>query len=136
MSFIDVLMGFLPIIIYAAVTVVIIIIYKRKRKVKEEEYFRPFGEAEQIPGFYGGVQLPPPQLKQKTGYTAPVIGIVIGALFSINIIGIFVLVISLVVLASRVNFNKRVDSWNMLAMMKYDEYLRTHGNPQNGARDI
>ena len=122
----NILMGLLPLVLYAAITIVVIIIYRRTRRKKEEEYFKPLDEIECIHSDNNEERFATPlQLKQKVGYTAPIVGIVIGAVFSAFIIGIFVVIISLVVLVSRVNFNKRVDSWNAIAMMKYqDAYVQ------------
>ena len=95
-------MAFFPIILYATIAIVVSVIYTYRRIVKDEEFFKP----EHFP-----------QIKQRVSYTAPIVGLVVGGIFSILIIGLPVVAISLVVLTSRINFNKRVDLWNTQLLM-------------------
>ena len=102
------IMPFLPLIVYVAVPLVFIIIYTKKRKENDEEFFKI--EQRQVPL----------RLVHRVGYVGPIVGLVIGAVFCFFIVGIPVLVISIVVLLARINFNKQIDLWNVQVSMAYN----------------
>jgi predicted histidine transporter YuiF (NhaC family) len=113
-------MAVLPLIIYLAITIAIIIVYQKKRRQKDEEYFKPINKINDTSeiGFEDQRQAFP-QLKQKVGYVAPIVWLVIGAALTPWIFGLCIVAISLVVLSSRIKFNKRVDLWNTQIMTEY-----------------
>jgi len=62
---------------------------------------------------------PPPALKRKKGYVAPIVWLIIGGVFCAVWAGIPIVIIALIVLSSRVSYNKKVEVENAQIMMQY-----------------
>ncbi|MCL2111457.1 MAG: hypothetical protein FWH32_04265 [Clostridiales bacterium] len=66
------------------------------------------------------LQTPPPlQLKQKKGLAVPIIGLIVGLCTLAVFVGIPIVIIAIVVLVKRTNYNKAVDAENRLIMAHY-----------------
>jgi hypothetical protein len=88
--------------------------------IKEKEYQVQWKQIETTVAF--GYQKPAdviPQILPRKGYVAPIVWLVIGGIGVAAFVGIPIVIIALIVLVSRVNYNKRIDAQNAQMTMEY-----------------